>query len=161
MCLILFHKYVSNVRACGSVVGWGTVLQAGRTRVNGFFDWPIPYRCIMALGLIQLTASWKISQKRLLIFVHSNLSSMAVKVFWTVSLRSRAILHLMGEAHFRTGWRSVLSTHCLPQFSLMASETVNWCRLGEKLKYTLLPTRKPRVFNIFPCNPLFTTSFKP
>jgi hypothetical protein len=43
----------------GSVVGWGTMLQAGRSRVRflvrslDFFNWPNPSRRTMALGSVQ------------------------------------------------------------------------------------------------------------
>jgi hypothetical protein len=46
-------------RARGSVVGWGTMLQAGRLwarvpmRLLDFFNWPNPSSCTMALGSTQ------------------------------------------------------------------------------------------------------------
>jgi hypothetical protein len=52
-------RILNFLRACGSVVGWGTMLQAGRSRgsipdeVNGFFNWPNPSSRIMALGSTQ------------------------------------------------------------------------------------------------------------
>jgi hypothetical protein len=44
--------------ACGSVVGWGTMPQAGRSRVQVwmrwiFFNWPNPSSCTVALGSTQ------------------------------------------------------------------------------------------------------------
>jgi hypothetical protein len=45
-------------KACGSIVGWGTMLQAGRSRDRipdevYFFSWPNPSSCTMALGSTQ------------------------------------------------------------------------------------------------------------
>jgi hypothetical protein len=45
--------------AHGSVVGWGTMLQAGRSRIRipgeviGFFNWPNPSSRTVALGSTQ------------------------------------------------------------------------------------------------------------
>jgi len=47
------------VGARGSALGWGTALQAGRSRVRfpdcviGMFHWHNPSSCTMALGLTQ------------------------------------------------------------------------------------------------------------
>jgi hypothetical protein len=48
-----------SLGACGSIVGWGTMLQAGRLRVRVprrwifFFNWPNPSSRTMALGSTQ------------------------------------------------------------------------------------------------------------
>jgi hypothetical protein len=41
--------------AHGSVVGWGTVLQAGSVpnEIIGFYNWPNPSSCTVALGSTQ------------------------------------------------------------------------------------------------------------
>jgi hypothetical protein len=50
---------MSSSNICGNVVGWGTTLQAGRSRVRSqwghwiFFNWPNPSSCTMALGSTQ------------------------------------------------------------------------------------------------------------
>jgi hypothetical protein len=50
---------VDDVGARGSVVGWGTMLQAWRSRgsipdeVIGFFNWPNPFSCTMGLWSTQ------------------------------------------------------------------------------------------------------------
>jgi hypothetical protein len=54
--IISYYMYPSGAR--GSVVGWGTMLQAGRSRVRVpvrwiFFSWPNPSSRIMALGSTQ------------------------------------------------------------------------------------------------------------
>jgi hypothetical protein len=54
--IVLF--YTSTITARGSGVGWGTMLQAGRSRVRVpmrwiFFNWPNPSSRTMALGSTQ------------------------------------------------------------------------------------------------------------
>jgi hypothetical protein len=55
----IWYMHVSGVGARGSVVGWGTMLQAERSPVQipmrslDFFNWPNPSSCTMALGLTQ------------------------------------------------------------------------------------------------------------
>jgi hypothetical protein len=54
---LVMYLFIYGAR--GSVAGWGTILQAGRTRVrfqmrsSDFFNLPIPSSCAMALGLTQ------------------------------------------------------------------------------------------------------------
>jgi hypothetical protein len=59
-CDLLLTVGTSNSRgARGSVVGWGTILQAGKVAGSspdeaiGFFNWPNPSSRTMALGSIQ------------------------------------------------------------------------------------------------------------
>jgi hypothetical protein len=52
------HHYciMAGEGACGSIVGWGTMLQAGWVRIRMrwiFFDLPNPSSCTMALGSTQ------------------------------------------------------------------------------------------------------------
>jgi hypothetical protein len=50
-------SYTNKTGARCSVVGWGTMLQAGRSRVvywwGWFFNWPNPFSRTLALGSIQ------------------------------------------------------------------------------------------------------------
>jgi hypothetical protein len=54
-----YNNYTHNVGARGSVLGWGTILLGGRSRVrvpmrsSDFFKLPNPSRSVMALGLTQ------------------------------------------------------------------------------------------------------------
>jgi hypothetical protein len=58
--LFTFTSKHNYTRARNSVVGWGTMLQAGRSpvrvpdKVIGFFNWPSPSRRTTALGSTQL-----------------------------------------------------------------------------------------------------------
>jgi hypothetical protein len=53
------YHYTLNKGACGSIVGWGTMLQAGRSRMwipmrsLNFFSWPNPSSRTMALESTQ------------------------------------------------------------------------------------------------------------
>jgi hypothetical protein len=54
----LYIFYMLMLRARGSIVGWGTMLQAGRSPVRvpvevEFFNLPNPSSCTKALGLTQ------------------------------------------------------------------------------------------------------------
>jgi hypothetical protein len=55
----LVHQFTILRGACGGAVGWGTALQAGRSRVQfpmvsmGFFHWHNPSGHTLALGLTQ------------------------------------------------------------------------------------------------------------
>jgi hypothetical protein len=56
-----WSRLCRQIGACGSVVGWGTMLQAGRLGrgrvisddIIGFFNWSNPFSCTMALWLAQ------------------------------------------------------------------------------------------------------------
>jgi hypothetical protein len=55
MCPAIDNPASCGLGAYGSVVGWGTIVQAGLIpdEVIGFFNWPNPSSCTMALRSTQ------------------------------------------------------------------------------------------------------------
>jgi hypothetical protein len=60
-----------------SIVGWGTVLQAGRSRVrfSVLFSWPNPSSCTMALGSTRPLTASDVTCQRVAFFIVSALTS--------------------------------------------------------------------------------------